>query len=407
MSHHYGWVIALTSGLILFVAFGIRLSFSVFFVSLIDEFGWSRADTSLIFTTTMIVFTAVSTLAGLALDRYGARTTFTLGAFLLGLGLALSSQIETIQQLAITYGIIAGLGITILGLSMHASLISRWFNKRMNTAIGIAFAGTGLGALILTPLVEWIIRQWSWRVAFLILAGIIFLIIPLIWALVREPQQQRVKKRLVASELNEEKGWTGPQLLRTPSFWLLLLVGICNLSPIRMLTVHQLAIMTDAGIPIELGARAAGLAGLITAVSYIGSGILADRIGRVAMYTVGGTCLIGAIFVISQLEAGLGSHYIWLYAVLLGLGEGSRSSLVSGTVGELFAGRSVGTINGAVGASYGLGTAFLPWYAGFLFDQTQSYNTSLWISVTVVLVAMLSLYLANKVHQPISMSSRI
>lgn len=401
---YYGWIIALTSGLLLFVAFGIRLSFSVFFVALIDEFGWSRADTSLIFTTTMIVFAAGSTAVGASIDRWGNRPVFMVGAVVLATGLALSTAVRTLGQLTFTYGVVAGLGITILGLSMHASLIARWFRTRMGAAIGIAFAGTGLGAFVMTPLVEWIIRTATWRAAYWVLAGLMLAMVPLIALLIAEsPKQLGVERErgetaVSQNQHNQKSVWTPARLIKSPAFWLIMLAGLFNLAPVRMLTVHQLAMMADAGIDTEIGARAVGLGGMITAVTFILSGILSDRIGRAATYAIGGSCLIGAIVLIGLLDSVQTGWLIWLYAILLGLGEGSRASLVSATVGDLFMGKTVGAINGTVGAAYGLGAAFMPWLAGVLFDQSGSYDVALWVAGGGVVTAVIALALAEKLE---------
>lgn len=397
----YGWVIVAVSFLTLTVVFGVRLSFSVFFVALIDEFGWPRGDTALIFSVSMIVFAATSTLAGIGLDRWGARRTFGVGAAVLTIGLVLSSQIQDLYQLALTYGGIAGLGITILGLGPQAALIARWFIRRRGLAIGIAFAGTGIGSLLIIPGMESLVSTFGWRPSYLTLAGLTLAMLPFIVFLLRlNPTDKGVAPDGVLETIHHEpstnpgEAWEMSTAVRTPAFWLLMLAALGAIGPVRMLSVHQLAILVEAGFESSFAAIAIGFSGVITAVAFILFGALSDRIDRRLVYLLGSLSLIVAYLILAGLQVPGGFWLVFIYAILLGLGEGSRSSMVTAVASDLFPGESLGAINGAVGAAFGMGAAVLPWLAGLIYDQQGSYTAGFLVSILVVIISTFSLWLA-------------
>jgi sugar phosphate permease len=393
---YYGWVIIAVSFLILTVVFGVRLSFTVFFVALIDEFGWPRADTALIFSVSMIVFAATSTLAGIGLDKWGARRTFGVGAAVLTLGLLLSSQIQNIYQLALAYGGVAGLGITILGLGPQAALIARWFIRRRGLAIGIAFAGTGIGSLLIIPGIEQVVSAYGWRISYIVLAGLIFATLPFIVFLLRlNPAEKGLQPDGVLKSVTHEdsthpvEAWKMSDAVRNPAFWLLMLAALGAIGPVRMLSVHQLAILVDAGFESSYAALAIGFSGVITAIAFILLGALSDKIDRRLVYLLGSLSLITAIFILDGLQLPGGLLWVFIYA-----GEGSRSSLVTAVASDLFPGDALGAINGTVGAAFGLGAAILPWLAGLNYDLQGSYTTGFIVAVGVVIISTLSLWLA-------------
>ena len=398
----YGWVIVAVCGLTVLVSFGIRLSFTVFFVALLEEFKWSRADTAFIFSVSMIVFTVTSTWAGMMLDRWGVRRLFAAGALLLATGLWFSSRTQSLMQLAIAYGVVVGLGITILGLGLQASVVARWFRKKLGVAIGLTFAGTGLGTLIIIPAAEYLVSQVGWRMAYLVLAGLAVAIIPFIVLFLRlSPAEMGLLPDGNTPIINKSlpqlfvgRQWTMRQVIQTPSFWLLIVASLGAIGPLRMLTVHQLAAMVDAGFDSLQAATMIGLTGGITAVSFIVWGALSDRLGRRVVYALGSLCMLGAITILGSVASFSSPHILLVYALLLGLGEGSRSSLVTAVASDIFPGNALSTVNGAVGAAFGAGAAFFPWLAGWLFDLSGSYKTAFQIGSGAVLISLITLWLA-------------
>lgn len=403
VSFYYGWVIVAVSAVILLVVFGIRLSFTVFFVTLTEEFSWTRGDTALIFSVSMIVFAITSTPAGMALDRFGARRTFSVGAFVLALGLLLSSQVETYWQLVLSYGLVAGLGITILGLGPQAGLISRWFLKKRGVALGVAFAGTGLGTLLLTPGVESLIRLVDWQRTYVVLAGLALALIPLIVIFLRlNPSSMSLRPDGDQETINDQSAgqtgtWTLSSAMKTVAFWLLILASLGAIGPLRMLTVHQLAAVVDAGFDSLMAAVIIGLSGAVTAAAFISFGALSDRIGRAGAYTIGSVCLLGAIIILSGIRDERTIYWLLLYVLFLGLGEGSRAGLVTAVASDLFPGPSMGAINGSVGAAFGLGAALFPWMAGTIFDQYGAYTYAYGLAGLAILISTVALWLALNV----------
>ncbi len=399
----YGWVIVLICGLTLVVAFGVRLSFSVFFVVLLDEFGLSRANTALIFSISMVVFALASTPSGMALDRWGARRVFGTGAGLLGFGLLLSSRVQNLTQLAITYGIIVGLAITILGLGPQASIISRWFIRRRGIAIGLTFSGTGLGALLLIPASAFLVAGIGWRSTYVVLAGLALALIPLIVTFLRlspakvglYPDGQQATGLPTQNTVDTPAvDWTMAGVVRSPAFWFVIIASLGAIGPLRMLTVHQLAAIEDAGVDRLFAALIIGITGAATFLGFIFWGGLSDRIGRRLAYFLGSICLLAAIAILGSLQGREPIPWLIAYALMLGLGEGSRSSLVTAVASDLFPGNALGAVNGAVGSAFGAGAAFFPWLAGSIHDQSGSYNTAFQLAAVSVLISTVALWLA-------------
>jgi MFS family permease len=105
------WIIVGVSFSTLALTYTVMYSFSVFFVALLKEFGWSRSVTAGAFSLFWIVHGIVSPFIGNLVDRWGARWVFLIGSLLLGIGLALCSWIDSWWQLYLFYSVISAIGV--------------------------------------------------------------------------------------------------------------------------------------------------------------------------------------------------------------------------------------------------------------------------------------------------------
>ena len=237
--------------------------------------------------------------------------------------------------------------------------------------------------------------------AFCGLAILAALLLPLILIFIRRPTYQewntinRSVDKAQQGKLVPRKNWTLPMALRTPSFWFVIVAALSAIGPLRMLTVHQLAVAVGAGFDRLFAAAAIGFSGAVTAVAFIVFGSLSDRIGRQQTYLIGSACLILAIIILARLQSPQQGVSLVVYAILLGLGEGSRASLVTAVASDLFPGQALGAINGAVGSAFAVGAALFPWLAGRIFDLSGAYTTAFIIAVMTVVISTIALWLAQ------------
>ena len=156
----------------IFYVLGLRYAFGIFYVAILDDTGWSRADTAGVFSVAMAVYAVSSLLSGTLFDTIGPRKLFPIGALILGAGLLLASRVESIFELYLYYGVVIGLAYAFLGFIPHMALVSRWFVKRRGLASAVALSGIGAGSLVMSIAAEELISQIGWRETFRLFAWI-------------------------------------------------------------------------------------------------------------------------------------------------------------------------------------------------------------------------------------------
>src|SRR6185312_15405385 len=162
------WAMVGAAFVVGFVVFGVTYSFGAFLKPMGAEFGSGRAATSAFFSITGLIFYLLGSVAGHVSDRCGPRIIVGVGAVIMGVGLVLTAFIREVWVGYLTYGLGVGIGSACVYVPTLA-IVGGWFDKRRNTALGIAAAGTGCGTLLVPPFAAWMIELYGWRLADLVL----------------------------------------------------------------------------------------------------------------------------------------------------------------------------------------------------------------------------------------------
>lgn len=364
---------------------GFNDSFATFLIPLAREFPWSRAQLTGVYATSMLMFSGSAPFAGALLDRFGHRTVYLTGLACLTASLLLASEVRELWHLYVAVGLLGGTALSCLGMIPASSLLRRWFQRRLSTAMAIAWAGFGSGILLISPLAQYIIDHAGWRTAYrafgitVAFAGVVVLLLP--WTrIVRgpyavpqaSPTPGRMRADLAAA-------------IRRPVFWALCSVFMFTSMGVFILIIQLIAYLGASGIPPLQAASSYGVMGALSVVGMVGSGWLAGRIGfratGIATFamTLAGVALLAAV---SRTRSPL---VLAGFVLLFGVSQGTRGPIVATLTTRLFAGPASGSVYGIITAMMGLGGAIGAWLSGALFDLTAGYTASL-VAASVFLV---------------------
>ncbi len=389
------------------VSSGVAQSFSVIFVSLLSDFGMSRAELSGIFSLFIFVFFSSGILVGPLLDRSGPRIVIPVGSALIGLGLFACSRITSIYQLYFFYGLLTSLGSCCIAWLPNSVVISNWFVRRRGMAVGLMMCGSGLGILVFIPLTQIIIDWGGWRNAFLTIAFITVLLVGPLNAVFQRarPEDKGLKPdgdddkraplidRKGQQPTNNHQFWTLSDTLRHKSFWMICFALFCNPFATFTIVLHQMAFVVERGFTPIYAASVFGFIGIFAMVGRFVGGALSDRIGREKSYTLfmgSFATATGILFILSPERSGI----LFLYVVLMGLGMGVGGAMFPPMMADLFPGPSLGRIMGVSSIFGGLGAGSGSWFAGFLHDITGDYKMALICVLTAIIGAIVFVWIA-------------
>src|SRR4029453_1612528 len=212
----YGWIIVGTGILVTCIGVGAMLSLSIFLQPMSESTGWSRTGISTAAMVNWLCMGIGAFLWGALSDRFGTRAGVLSGGLLLGFGLVTASRATTLGQFQVLFGVLVGLASGSFYTPLTATT-TRWFTRNRSLAVALVSAGLGLGSTTVGPLARWIITNYDWRTAMLVLGDLAWLLIIPPAFLGREPAATTAAGSPAAADV-QDPGLTVGQALRTPQF---------------------------------------------------------------------------------------------------------------------------------------------------------------------------------------------
>ena len=386
------WSVAALAFVILGFDRGLHSSFGVFYVALLETFGWSRAITAGVFAVALIVDAIVSPVVGHLLDRFGPKKVVGAGCLLLAAGLWLSSRIASLWEFYLFFGLVSALGLSFMGMVPHVVLISEWFSTKRASALGVVYSGAGVGILLLAPLSEWMISTWGWERALQTLAGcVVVALLPLVATLYR--RGPHTGKAAEGRESHNQ--WTAKLALKSLQFWLLFFARIFAAGGTTVIVTHQVAHVVDIGYSRLYAATIFGFVGMTSTCGRVVFGYIADLLSKQAAYTAN---IVMTLVGVAALMVARDTSQPWLlyvYLVFFGIGFGSRAVIFSALSADIFSGKGFGAILGYAVVSVGVGGALGSWFGGFFYDVSGSYLISFALSAIVLSLSDVCVWLAT------------
>ncbi len=413
----YGWVVLAAAFVIITMSIGTLFTLGVFLRPIEESMGWSRSGIGAIGLFNWIVMGAGGVVSGFVSDRLGTRRVVLVGAILLGLGLVLSSYVQQVWQLYVTFGLLVGAGVSTFYVPLTVLAI-KWFEGRRGMAAAIVSAGNGLGILALAPLSRWLINEFDWRVAFLVLGNLAWVVVLPCAMFLRAPggggPEGELRSTSSSSSNAGAQKWPPhcpsggqPFTARSPvlvsgggspwttwPFWAIALTHFCCCAAHSGPLFHLVSHAMDQGVARMAAAGILGVSGLTSIFGRVGTGIVADRVG--AKRTLLSALSLQAALILLYLFA-ISEGALWGLSLAFGVAYGGAMPLYAVVTREYFGERILGTAYGGVFFISCIGMGLGSFAGGVIHDLLGTYQ---WLFLGSFTIGMMAIVLGVTLKAP-------
>lgn len=369
----------------------------LFITPISQEFGWGRALTASGVSITAFLTFLFSPLFGVFIDKWGVRRMAIPGLAILALVItSLSLLTGAVWQWFAIWTIYA-IGALMTKSTVWTASANSTFTAGRGLALGLVLSGSAIAQAFTPLLAEYLIRMHGWRMAFVLLAaswGTVAILLCLFWLrdgyeISRKTREATPPEQIADAPLLDVPGLSVAQALRDPALWRIAVSTFLIMTVTIGLVVHQVPILTEAGVSRSTAALYALPAGLAGIAGKLITGFLLDRYPArwVGGLTIGVTAVTFALLLLPQVPT-------WAIVTALminGYAGGTKLQLVGYLTAAYSGMRKFGAIFGLMASLIAGGSGLGPVLGGWVYDTWHTYAPALWAGCGLTLLSAILL----------------
>ncbi|MBT8340835.1 MAG: MFS transporter [Desulfatitalea sp.] len=394
-----GWMSIAGATASIFALGAAMYSFGVFLPWLCKEFDWTRGQVSIGMSVLVMLASLLAPAAGFFVEKFGPRRAITGGNIVIVLAFVSLAYQQALWQFYFAYSAI-GIGTAFAALVAGSTLATNWFTRKAPLAISILTAASGIGGLVLVPIIGLLIGRIGWRDTYLFLSAVIFafgVLVPLVIVKNRPEDVGTSRERMDSAtentfSQNDRVAQAHPPddvtlhaALRTREFWLLTALRSIAIFVFVFFTAHQAVYLTDQGLSMKIAAFTLGVLPGASVIGTLAVGFLALKTSLKWLGIVSTAAMFASTIIAPLIRS---APMAFVFSVLFGCGYGAvlvcNVSLIPLYFGKRHFSKILGvsiflSIFGMLGAPVG----------GFLFDAQGTYFTALIIMSAITALGLI------------------
>jgi MFS family permease len=380
-ANRHARTVLVCGALVLSLSLGVRHTFGLFLQPMSQGHGWGREVFAFAIALQNLVWGAAQPVTGMLADRFGtARVVFT-GGLLYLVGLVLMAHAGTPLELALSAGLLIGLGLSGTTFSIVLGAVGRALPaERRSMAMGVCSAVGSFGQFALLPAAFSLLSGVGWATTLLILSGLVALVLPLGVTL-----RERRAPPLPGAAAPPSARRALAEALQHRGFWLLSFgFFVCGFQVVFIGT-HLPSYLVDRGLPLSVGTTVLALVGLFNIAGTYVAGFWGGRRRKPAL--LAGIYAARAVAIGGFVLLPVTPASAYAFGILMGLLWLSTVPLTNGTVASVFGVGSLSMLGGVVFFFHQVGAFLGGWLGGLVYNRTGSYDVVWLVAIGLSAVA--------------------